>query len=115
LRQGPRYSNHGAKRARKRLGLPKKAIQREVERALKFGLRRKDFDGEVGKYVDSLVMKTELYGKIPIVILYGNNVYIFSDTATGPVLITTYQLPRKYIKRRELRPYKENECEEDYT
>ena len=85
-------TNHGKKRMKERNGLPKKAILASVNRALKKGLRREELSGSLRRYVDSLYWQGEFKGKN--VIVYGNMVYIFDRM----VLITTFALPRKYVK-----------------
>lgn len=85
-------TNHGKKRVRERNGLPKKAVLASVDRALKKGLKREELSGSLRRYADSLYWQGEFKGKN--IIVYGNMIYIFDRM----VLITTFAVPRKYLK-----------------
>lgn len=85
-------TNHGKKRMRERVGLPKKAVLSGADRALKNGLDRTELSGSLRRYVDSLYWQTEIKGKN--LKIYGNMIYIFDRM----VLITTFAIPRKYLK-----------------
>lgn len=99
-------TNHGKKRMKERNGLPKKAVLAGADRALKRGLKREDLSGSLRRYMDSLYWQGEFKGKN--VIVYGNMVYIFDRM----VLITTFALPRKYLKTVEaIKKKKESEME----
>jgi len=87
-----KMTDHGEKRMRQRLKLPKRATDRTVELAYERGKRREAFSGALRRYMDKVHYKTRHYGKNPEIVLYGNNVFIFSD-GDPPALITTWPLP----------------------
>ena len=89
-------TNHGKKRIKERAGIPKKAAQASIERALSEGLDRKDLSGSLRRYVDWIYHQNEFDGKT--IKIYGNMIYIFDRM----VLITTFVLPTKYIKTAEM-------------
>lgn len=88
-------TDHGEKRIRQRMKLPKRAIGRTVELAYERGKRRTEFSGALRRYMDKVHYKTRHYGKSPEIVLYGNNVFIFSDE-NPPALITIWPLPGIY-------------------
>lgn len=55
-------SDHGVKRLRQRLGLPKKAVEREIARALESGTPRTDFSGRMRRTLDYLFHRHGHYG-----------------------------------------------------
>ena len=89
-----RITFHGRKRAKQRMGLQKKAVERTVNRVLLSGKRRTDIGGAFRKYLDHLFEKGKLYGTHADVIVYGNNIFLVS----GEYLITTWPTPRRYRK-----------------
>ena len=88
-------TNHGKKRMHERMGLPKKAMLVGAERALKNGLDRTQLSGSLRRYIDSLYFQGNR--KNTVIKLYGNMIYIFDRM----VLVTTFPLPRKYLKTDE--------------
>lgn len=47
-------SEHGILRARQRLGIPKRAVEREIERALERGTPRTELSGRIRRTLDHL-------------------------------------------------------------
>ena len=93
---------HAKKRMRERCGLPKRAIERNAEIALRDGLKHAECTGRLKKYVDYLFLSHKKGGKIR---LFNNHVYIFT---VKEELITVVPLPKahrdavkKTIKRRK--------------
>ena len=84
-------TNHGVKRAKERVGLPKRALERNAEKAFTEGLKHSDLTGSIKRYVDALYFKKEKAGNIRI---YCGRVYIFC----GNNLVTVFYLPPKYRK-----------------
>ena len=94
-------TKHAEKRARKRIGIPKKSVQKNAKRALEHGLCHADSTGRLSKYFTWLFLE---HGNTNTRI-YNDYVYIFTD---DEVLVTVFPLERahrsaaaKAIKRRE--------------
>lgn len=92
-------TNHGKKRIKQRAGLPKKAVQASVDRAFIDGLDRTEFSGSLRKYMDFLYHQEDDNHKYrnKCIKIYGNMIYIFDRM----VLITTFPLPRKFLRKVE--------------
>lgn len=84
-------TKHGVKRAKQRLGLPKKAVERQALRALEKGKSPKDYSGNFKVYLDAIAIRHKTR---PIV--YANYIYAF-----GPdnQLITVLPIDKKYWKK----------------
>lgn len=96
-------SKHGAKRARQRVGLPKKAVERNAQRALAEGIGYREATGALRRYISWLY---ELYdGNGNNIRIYGDKVWIFHDS----ILITVLNVPGEHRKaakwqQRKVRP-----------
>ena len=81
---------HAKKRIKERCGLPKKAMERNANKALNEGILHTECTGRLRKYVDYLFLS---HGKGGNIRLYGNHVYIFTKTEN---LITVLPLPNAH-------------------
>lgn len=79
-------TRHGEKRSRKRLGLKKKAIERDVEAALEQGATHADTRGRLRKFLDKLYLSHENATNMRI---HRGRVYLFNEDT----LITVITLP----------------------
>jgi hypothetical protein len=103
-------TDHAENRIRQRCGLPRRAVNKKAEVALRDGLSHKECTGRLKKYFDYLFLS---HGGVGANIrIYGDNVYIF----TRDKLITVLPLPnehrksaRKILDRRKKSSLKENE------
>ena len=85
-------TKHGEMRMTKRNGLPKKSTGRICSRVLELGIRRMDTKGRLRKYLDR---KWHDYGETAEYIIYGQNVYVFSEDKK---LITMFPVPSNLVK-----------------
>lgn len=81
-------TRHGDRRARKRLGLPRKAVRRAAERALVAGKRADDLYGLLATYIADVKGRS---ATAEDVVLFGGNVFVFGESG---VLITVFPLPK---------------------
>lgn len=88
-----RVSAHGHDRVQQRLGLPSKAVDRNVANALARGRKRTDFSGDTRKYLDKLWQKGRATNAAVDILVYGSVVYLFK----GTILVTTWPLPARLI------------------
>lgn len=88
------YNRHSLKRIRGRLGLPKKSADKEIEKVLKFGMFPSAFTGKLRSYLEKHENKSLISGRY--ILVFGNKVFIFHNDE----LITTWQLPRRFIVKR---------------
>ena len=88
-------SNHGADRIRERVGLPKKAVDKNVERAFEKGLKHGELSGGLRRFIDALYLEHRMANNIRI---YCGMVYLFC----GNVLVTVVPLPQKYRKKADI-------------
>ena len=85
-------SRHGERRARQRVGLPKKSVERNVQRALTEGIGYREASGALRRYISWLY---ELYdGNGNNIRIYGDKVWIFHDA----ILITVLNVPGEHRK-----------------
>jgi hypothetical protein len=88
-------SRHGERRARQRVGLPKRAVERNAQRALVEGIGYREASGALRRYISWLY---ELYdGNGNNIRIYNGYVYVFHDT----LLITVLFVPLEHRKRAE--------------
>ena len=84
-------SRHAEKRLRERNGLNKKSMQRMVEKAYSEGIRMKDTNGKLNKWMYSMLDKRN---KVNRVVIYGHQVYLFA----GNILVTVFDVPSSLKK-----------------
>lgn len=97
-------TNHGSERVRKRVGVPKKAVNRSVEHALTKGLAHKETTGRLHRYL------TKLYHlhQNEHVRVFNNHIYVFKQER----LITTLPLPSHLHKIAQSNFTKKNKTKE---
>lgn len=88
-------TRHGGKRARERIGIPKRAVQRRAEQALAKGTERRDTTGSLREYLDILYRSEN--GKSDEIRVLSGYIYIFCEKR----LLTVLVLPKEYQKRRK--------------
>lgn len=82
-------SRHGEQRSRERLGVPKRAVARMADAALKTGAKHSDFSGSMRRYLDGVFLE---HGKPNNMRVYNQHLFLFS----GETLITVWPVPPKY-------------------
>lgn len=102
-----RITAHGRKRAKERMGLPRRAVSRTIDKVISSGKPRTAFTGQVRKYLDTLWMKGQMYGTKADVIVYGANIFLVA----GDYLVTTWPMPQRWRNGKVAR-FKENFDEE---
>lgn len=104
-----RVSRHGYKRARERLGIPKDAVKRNAEKALKYGVERHEASGPFRRYLDALYYE---YGTADNLRVFNRHVYILC----GEVLVTVLKVPYKYVDVADAsQRRKKRKLEEEYA
>lgn len=100
-------TRHGMKKVRHRLGLPKKAVSREADRAWNEGTKPEDMPGALRHYCEVKGDDHEAVARI-----YGEHLFFFSESG---LLITAYPVPPKYrhalARLRGENPHHHNESE----
>lgn len=84
-------TNHALRRCRERMGVPKKAVIRMVEKAFEVGKCHSDFSGSFSRYLDSIFLKERNANNMRV---YNGHLFIFA----GDTLITAWPVPSKYRK-----------------
>lgn len=85
-------TNHAYEKAKERLSLTKKSLDKVAARALENGIGSKNFKlGSFKRYLDHLYFK---YGSANNIKIYGDIIFLFSYET----LITLYQMPNEYKK-----------------
>ena len=82
-------TTHGEKRARKRVGLPRDAVEGAALKAFKSGIKHSETSGSLKRYIDSLYLRERTANNIRI---WAEKVWIFSDDR----LVTVLPLPPKF-------------------
>ena len=94
-------TRHAHKRLRKRVGVPKSAVQSNARKALEFGITHAETTGGQHRYLDYLWHQHETANNMRV---YCGYVYLFCDDT----LVTVFPLPEKFRKRaRDLKEKKE--------
>ena len=88
----PFVTMHGRFRASKRIGIPRKSVDRNAEAALACGLTHDECNGALRRYLAALYNRYG--GAAGNIRVYGNFVYVFN----GVILITVLNLPTEYRK-----------------
>ena len=84
-------NEHAYERAKKRMGLSKKAAKRLAEKAYSFGIKHKDTHGQLQRYFDKIFLSHKTSTETRV---YGEFVYIFNENT----LITILNLDNKLKK-----------------
>lgn len=92
-----KVSRHGDDRVRERLGLPRKAVEREAAKALEHGRPRTEFSGSFRRYLDALFHQ----GEYRAAEMRVHNQYLFLF-ASDHTLITAWLLPVKWRRRKAI-------------
>ena len=87
-----RVSKHGSKRARQRVGIPKKAVDKMARTALERGIGYREATGKLRDYIGWLYEKYDGNGNN--IRVYGDKVYVFHDA----ILITVLNVPGEHMK-----------------
>lgn len=82
-------TKHAEKRIRKRLGVPRSAVDKIVELAWNIGLKHSDIKGSLKRYLDSVYFKECSVNNIRV---YRDFLFLFSSNR----LVTVFLLPGKY-------------------
>ena len=85
-------TRHGERRTRERLGIPRSAVNRMADKALREGIHRTETHGSLRRYLDSLYHYDESANNIRV---YSEKVWIFSEDK----LITVLDLHQRYKNR----------------
>lgn len=81
-------TKHAKNRISKRMGIPKRAVQRQFELALERGYRQRDMKGHLRKWATKEALKNELNPHE--IIVYNNFCWILSGSGK---LITVFSIP----------------------
>lgn len=84
-------TRHAEKRIRQRLGINKKAVERNAEKALQYGVTHAEATGRLCKYLDGIFLRNFRPTNMRV---YNHSTYLFRDTK----LITVLPLPRDLWK-----------------
>lgn len=84
-------TDHAKNRTKERIGLPKRVIEKNAERAFAEGIRHNETSGGLKRFLDGLYLNGKKANNLRI---YCGNVYLFC----GNVLITVIRLPPVYRK-----------------
>lgn len=79
-------SDHGIQRARQRLGIPKRAVEREIERALTRGTPRTELAGRIRRMLDYVWHRHGHYGDYRV---WRGHVFVFKNQTFVTVFALT--------------------------
>lgn len=103
----PKVTKHGENRMRKRVGIPKKNVNKWVNDAYDHGLRHAECKGRLRKYFEYLARDPTFgYNPATSIRMYANYVWIFSNSK----LVTVFPIPKAHrdavIKQLKKKGYK---------
>lgn len=89
-------TNHSKKRIKERMGIPRKAIERQVKLALERGYSHSETKSNLKKYLDKIYLSHKIANNLKV---YNNHIFLFNNNT----LITVFKLPanlqgNKYLK-----------------
>lgn len=91
-----RISKHAERRIRSRVGIPKRSVRKEVERAFYSGVTYSQSKGQLRKYFTKIWRKTR---DKPLIRVYNHFAWVFVKVKGGAyVLKTTYNIPSTLYK-----------------
>lgn len=92
-------SKHAEKRIRKRLGIPKSAVCKEVERAFYGGVTYSQSKGQLRQYFTKIFRKSRSQ---PLIRVYNHYAWVFTKVDKSEyLLMTTYNIPSTLYKLEE--------------
>lgn len=86
--QAPHVTKHGYDRARQRIGVPKRAVERLAGKAMEEGLGIEDFTGAARGYLISQQRQSGINSEVKV---YHGFVFMFCSRG----LITTWPMPKE--------------------
>lgn len=82
---------HGKNRLKERVGIPKRASQKQTQRAFEKGISIDETVGSLRNYLDGVFLKEGTANNLRV---WSGNVYVFTDER----LITVFALPSRFRK-----------------
>ncbi len=82
---------HGKNRLKQRVGIPKRASQKQTQRAFEKGISITETVGSLRNYLDGVFLKEGTANNLRV---WNGSVYIFADER----LLTVYTLPSRFRK-----------------
>ncbi|UTC29583.1 hypothetical protein BAMBUS_05250 [Brevundimonas phage vB_BpoS-Bambus] len=82
-------TDHADLRVRKRLGLPRRAVERQAAAALEKGATHSQFSGKFRRYLDGIYLRERTANNMRV---HGGHLYVFVDD----ILITCWPLPADF-------------------
>ena len=98
---------HAKNRMKQRVGVPKRAVAKQADRAFENGITHGETTGTLRRYLDSIYLKEGVANNIRIL---DGRIYLFA----GRKLITVYMLPPQFRKK-ELALMKKKRMKEQET
>lgn len=82
-------TTHADERVRKRLGLPRKAVEKQAAAALARGATHADYSGSFRRYLDKVFLSERNASNMRV---HAGHLYLFN----GDTLITCWPIPPKF-------------------
>lgn len=82
-------TKHGKKRVRQRLGLNKKSVEKQAQKALDYGVSHREATGKLCQYMNGVFLMNYKPANMRV---YNRMLYLFRDNK----LITVLPLPNRY-------------------
>lgn len=90
-----KVTKHGGKRVKSRMGIPKKAVDRQFKLALSKGKKQVDLKGSLAKWGTKVALSQNVPHSIA---LYNGHAFIYGKRDDEPVLITVLPIPANLMK-----------------
>lgn len=82
-------TDHSVEKAKERLNINRKSLQRIADKAFEHGLTHSEVKGSLSRYMDRLWFRGSKAGNMRI---FGEHIFLFA----GNALITIFEIPNKY-------------------
>lgn len=88
-------TKHGSERVNRRMGIPKKSVNRQFKLALERGTKHGDTKGRLNKWVTKIALNSQ---NPHHVVLYNGHAFVYAIQGDEPLLITVLPIPGNLMK-----------------
>lgn len=88
-------TKHGSERVNRRMGIPKKGVERQFKLALERGIKHGDTKGQLNKWVTKIALNSQ---NPHHVVLYNGHAFVYATQGGVPLLITVLPIPSNLMK-----------------
>lgn len=88
-------TKHGSERVNRRMGIPKKGVERQFKLALERGVKHGETKGQLNKWVTKIALNSQSPHHV---VLYNGHAFVYAIKGGEPLLITVLPIPSNLMK-----------------